>query len=73
MKEFEKAVKRYIRDIIIPNLPKASYDLILSTTMTMEITRADGSHKIEQDNAVIPMNVPNIDRKVADAKKKESK
>lgn len=57
LSEFEKAIKQYIKQNVIPNLPQRSYDIKMSSVVTTTIKRADGSIKTESKQVVVPMNI----------------
>lgn len=56
LKEFERAVKEYLRKVVIPQVPRRSYDMMLATNFSVTITRPNGSTKTEQDKVVTSMN-----------------
>lgn len=61
MKEFENAIKQYIRENIIPKLPRPFNDIEIASVMSMTITRADGSTKTEHNKSVMGFNLMNDD------------
>jgi hypothetical protein len=58
LKEFESAVKNYLRESVIPKVPRRTHDVTMVFEINSTITRADGSTKTETQKVVIPMNLP---------------
>ena len=57
LKEFENAIKKYIRENVIPKLPRRSHDIEIACENVVTITRADGSTKTERNKVVVPLNI----------------
>ena len=57
LKEFENAIKKHIRENIIPKLPRRSHNIEMAIEFNVKITRANGSTKIESNKVVVPMNI----------------
>ncbi len=62
LKEFKNAVKKYIRESVVPKLPPRSYNIMMSMNISIEIERPDTSIKTEHDKVVLPINISNDDK-----------
>jgi len=58
LKEFELAIKNYLKESVIPKVPSRTHDILIATEISTTITRADGSTKTEKQKVVIPMDLP---------------
>ena len=71
LKEFERAVKEHLKNVVIPQVPMRSHDIMMTTTLTATITRPDGSTKTEHNKAVTSMSIANLDRGTGTTKKED--
>lgn len=54
LNEFENAIKKHIRENVIPKLPPRSYDIEIAVENVVTLTR-DGATKTERNKVVVPL------------------